>query len=596
MLAMARAPRDRRLNHGVRPVSRGERLRWSAHVDALAARNGGSTGWHSMEKEPLTAVPALAIQRSGWEYAPGTSVRVGPEFAWDSTVNLDRSLASQLQSWRFVDAVLLHHEETGSLEDLRWIADVVESWWSFARTNPSERSMAWTDWATTLRVPRLVTMMTRLARTSLRTWLPLLTGILIDHAERLATDEYFNPRNNHGFFAAAAQLTAATVLEPLRDVADWRRQGDARLRAMLDSQFAPDGGHREHSPSYHRLVLVALVDLLRSGLVAADDLPFRIEDAHAALAWMMQPNGRLVQFGDTGEDHAYVPDLGLADPADAFILSGGRQGSPGAAIARAFPESGWVFVRSPAPKAASDGDASYLAWLTGFHSRAHKHADDLTFVWCEGGTEIVVDGGKFGYGNLLEGDDPRRRQGHFYASEERRYVESTRAHNTVSLGAEGQIDRLRLPYGSGRPHLSESGSVFEMAARAEHETHVHERTLLFEPGRRLVVRDVLDLERMTDDITTWLNLNGSFRLERRDARAARFFDEASGFRVLLEVTDGPGEVTSLVHGQQDPLAGWRSIVDGDLVPAWNIGISCPARPRTVLAYRLSVGTPHSPLA
>lgn len=506
--------------------------RWSAFVEALGARaDRPATGWYSMGTVDPVATSGHELERAGWMYSDDVSVPLGPQFSWGSTVRLERSLASQLHSWRFVDPVLLHHQQTDDAEDLRWLADTLEAWRAYAGSEPPERSMAWTPWTVTLRIPRLVNIMSRLARTPLRTWLPLHRDPLIAHAELLATDNHFNQRNNHGFFAAAAQLTAARALEPLVEVGPWRRQAQERFALMMRTQFAEDGGHLEHSPAYHRLLLVALADLLDDELITEGDIPFRIQDAYSALAWMKQPNGTLVQFGDTGQDRGHVRDVVRASPPDAFVLTDGLEGTPGSEQWRVFLHSGYVFVRSPAPGTggAPLTGCSSLALMSGFHSRAHKHADDLTFVWSEGETEIVVDGGKFAYGELLDGADPLRR---------------------------------------------------------------HERFLRFLPGRRLVVRDVVSLPEgavgSIETVTAWLNVNGSFVLDRQDARSAQFVDEGTRRSVLLEVVCGEGRVVSIVRGQLDPLAGWRSVVDHELEAVWNIEIVAPARRRTELGIRLSV--------
>jgi len=569
--------------------------RWSAFVEALGARaDRPATGWYSMGTVDPVATSGHELERAGWMYSDDVSVPLGPQFSWGSTVRLERSLASQLHSWRFVDPVLLHHQQTDDAEDLRWLADTLEAWRAYAGSEPPERSMAWTPWTVTLRIPRLVNIMSRLARTPLRTWLPLHRDLLIAHAELLATDNHFNQRNNHGFFAAAAQLTAARALEPLVEVGPWRRQAQERFALMMRTQFAEDGGHLEHSPAYHRLLLVALADLLDDELITEGDIPFRIQDAYSALAWMKQPNGTLVQFGDTGQDRGHVRDVVRASPPDAFVLTDGLEGTPGSEQWRVFPHSGYVFVRSPAPGTggAPLTGCSSLALMSGFHSRAHKHADDLTFVWSEGETEIVVDGGKFAYGELLDGADPLRRQGFYYTSKERQYVESARAHNTVVVGRHGQIDRTRVPYGSGSPRLVDGESGIEVSAVATHALYVHERFLRFLPGRRLVVRDVVSLPEgavgSIETVTAWLNVNGSFVLDRQDARSAQFVDEGTRRSVLLEVVCGEGRVASIVRGQIDPLAGWRSVVDHELEAVWNVEIVAPARRRTELGIRLSV--------
>ncbi|MBU9944210.1 MAG: hypothetical protein KTQ12_06170, partial [Dermatophilaceae bacterium] len=132
----------------------------------------------------------------------------------------------------------------------------------------------------------------------------------------------------------------------------------------------------------------------------------------------------------------------------------------------------------------------------------------------------------------------------------------------------------------------------EVSAVATHALYVHERFPRFLPGRRLVVRDVVSLPEgavgSIETVTAWLNVNGSFVLDRQDARSAQFVDEGTRRSVLLEVVCGEGRVASIVRGQIDPLAGWRSVVDHELEAVWNVEIVAPARRRTELGIRLSV--------
>ena len=55
-------------------------------------------------------------------------------------------------------------------------------------------------------------------------------------------------------------------------------------------------------------------------------------------------------------------------------------------------------VRSPqARNVEGFKNSSYLAQTCAFHSRVHKHADDLSLIWWEHGHQILIDPGKYGY-------------------------------------------------------------------------------------------------------------------------------------------------------------------------------------------------------
>src|SRR5699024_7790375 len=201
---------------------------------------------------------------------------------------------------------------------------------------------------------------------------------------------------------------------------------------------------------YHRMLLGSFEQAVLDGLVHDEEIRERVRRAAEVLGWMVQPDGYLVQFGDTPSTYMTIENATSLDPYTLFTLSDGRRGkAPGQELA-VFRDGGYAFVRSPAPQGPGELAASgYLAFSAAFHSRAHKHADDLNLVWYDRGTEILVDSGRYGYGNLLPTDSPLRKKGFYYGSEERQYVEGTRAHNTIEMDGEDQERRNREPYGSG---------------------------------------------------------------------------------------------------------------------------------------------------
>jgi hypothetical protein len=78
--------------------------------------------------------------------------------------------------------------------------------------------------------------------------------------------------------------------------------------------------------------------------------------------------------------------VATSSPTATFLFSRGAAGLPDESRLRVLPEAGYAVVRAPQPHGTHDHDtAGYLLLAAGFHSRAHKHADDLTICWFDRG-------------------------------------------------------------------------------------------------------------------------------------------------------------------------------------------------------------------
>ena len=268
--------------------------------------------------------------------------------------------------------------------------------------------------------------------------------------------------------------------------------------------------------------------------------------AETVTPWFVQPDGSLLPFGDTSETKA----------AAALVEAGGRA-ERGVLELR---ESGFAVVRT---------DDSYLAVQAGFHSRAHKHCDDLSVVWWRDGVRVLVDGGRYGYGELLPPKSPLRSLGFYYASDERQYVEGSEAHSTVRLRSRDH-DRRRPPYGSGLVAARADGVAYVVEAAARHTTWTHGRTIRLEPCLGLTLTDVVTWSSgEPEDIQVGLLLDGALDLEVRTDGALTVNHADWGSPLIISHT-GPLELLKPVRGQRDPLAGWRSPRDRELVPAWSV--------------------------
>lgn len=529
-------------------------------------------GWFSLSEMEQGA---QEIVSTGWAYEEFEPVRVTEHPDWAAVGEANRTWGFNLHTWKFMEPLLREHSRTGERHWLETSLDIALDWiGTYLVPDAPEDPMAWYDMSLALRAPMLLNLLLRTSRhADLHPQATVLIDATLRHIDELHEDRAFNPNNNHGFYTAAAQLHLAKHGAPLPGVRALHDDGAARLRTMADRQFAPDGAHLEHSPDYHRMLLGSFERAVQDSLVVDEEICERIRRAAEVLGWMVQPDGYLVQFGDTPERYMTTDDATSLDPHTEFILSDGRRGEASGQELAVFREGGYAFVRSPAPQGPGELAASgYLAFSAAFHSRAHKHADDLNLVWYDRGTEILVDSGRYGYGDLLPADSPLRKKGFYYGSKERQYVESTRAHNTVEMDGKDQDRRNRTAYGSGIADADQADGVFDLSARAHHADYIHRRRVVYAPGTQLLVKDaIFSQSPETRNAIIWFNIDGSFELVNREDTLV-FEKPTDGDVLRLEVT-GPGDLIEPVRGVQEPLRGWRSRRDRSLEPAWSVGFS-----------------------
>lgn len=533
-------------------------------------------GWFQLGGTPDAAEEIMV---RGWIRHGHPPVKLHEIADWSSFAQIDRSWAFHLHAWEFVDSFLGAREEV-TAEQANYLAAVVLDWVSArdareASEEPDD-SMAYYDMALALRAPRLLLVLEVLAaHDQTCAVVPVVVELILHDRDKLREDEAFTAQTNHGFYAAAAQLHLEKYLSQLPERADVLRQARERMALLVKSQFAEDGGHLEHSPDYHRMLLGSFHAAVRDELIDDRALVDQIERAANVLGWMTQPDGAIVAMGDSPPRRLH-PAHSMGDEHTLWLASDGAKGSPQDAELLTLPESGYAFIRSPQPQEPGTRAASsYLAVQAGFHSRAHKHADDLSFVWYDRGQEICVDGGRFGYGHLLPPGDPMREQGFYYADPRRQHVESTRAHNALEMDGTIQ-DRRRRPFGSGLVSAEKEGEAFVIVARAPYADYTHRRKLNLVPGRRLIVLDSVHSRREDErEAVAWFLLNGSLELLESAGNGVRFRLPSGD---VLQVSSD-GRVLAPVRGQESPLRGWRSCQEGELEPAWSFGVAFDVRTR-----------------
>jgi Heparinase II/III-like protein/Heparinase II/III N-terminus len=495
-----------------------------------------------------------------------------PPVAWDELLAEDRSLHYHLHALDPIGFPLAAYSQKA---DPRWIDHALGLALDWLNAHPSRETksaFAWYDMAVGLRAYRLAYLLDVVARDESRpddAVRRLLDGLDL-HLEALADDSEFAAHSNHGLYQAAGQLAAVRRFPELDKAGRRRAQAEERLTRMIDAQFTEEGVHSEHSPGYHRIVLATLIRLTASGLVDDSEAVERVERTEEALAWFVRPDGSLAPIGDT--DAKRLP----REPFDSahsgalrLMATRGEKGAAPEEHVKAFPESGYVVFRERWPSGPRDfNEGAHLVQACGFHSRTHKHADDLSFTWFEHGREILIDPGRFGYRRDGELSPELARLGFMYSDPRRVYVESTRAHNAVEIDRRSH-NRRAIPYGSALDAWGECDGAYWARSSATFAEHVeHVRLLLFAPRRFLLVIDNLeDRAGGTHDFCQRFHVAPEFGAVEQDGVVTLSSDDER-LPPLHVRTLSEARSRGVVRGQHDPeLLGWTSPEPGSLVPA-----------------------------
>ena len=266
-----------------------------------------------------------------------------------------------------------------------------------------------------------------------------LLNSLHEHAHFLACDPARGfTRDNHGIFEAEGAAFIAVLFPEFIDAEAWRVRSFQVLLDQIHAQVRPDGLQIENVVSYHLSSMRIFTDTPRlaimNGLQAFPPWYWaavkKMIDAIHVVAF---PDGGGPQFGD----HAVRSSLAAAMKKwDQFWTSTGKlaaagvgaeshiTGAPNATAAplsfgQRLPYSGWYKI---AGRTGPEAPAFLLRCGPSYN--AHSHKDAGSFELSAGGRLLLQDSGCYTYTGIKE---------QFPADPDRKYFQSTAAHNTLTL-------------------------------------------------------------------------------------------------------------------------------------------------------------------
>ncbi len=548
---------------------------------------------------------AKKILSEGWIRKGLPVIKLNKEIPWDKSFEVNRSWSFHIHCWEMLHDLLMAYSETKDNIYFDVCLSVAINWVKKYHSLSSNSPFAWYDMAVGMRAQRLAYILDVAARkiTVSDTTVKSLVDSIFLHQKYLANDDNIVFHNNHGFFQATGQLAMAKRLMELPGMQKGCEQAKKRFTRMLATQFTDEGVHKEHSPDYHRMVYHTIKGIIDSGIIEHQpDVVTVSQTIEENLAWFILPNGYLANFGDS--DYRNMSrGITFADkwntPVMKFMASGGKTGSPPTTNYIAHEKSGYFIVRDPWPTGAGDYEnSSYLAQTLAFHSRTHKHADDLSFIWYDRNTEILVDSGRYGYLGKTEKRSELFKQGYWYSDPNRIYVEDTRAHNTVEIDGQSFQRAGAKPYGSAlqRYGKTKQGLYYSESHVYHFKTIRHYRVLVFKPGQWLLVYDWLfDNKKENHDFRQWFHFAPTLSPVRENDQLVMEIPSSLQPLHMVSLLSGP-HLSELFFGETVPqLQGWWSPKERTMIPNPAVAFETKSTQNTTFGTLFSFNQKLNPL-
>jgi len=248
---------------------------------------------------------------------------------------------------------------------------------------------------------------------------------MIEHARHLTR---WRTGGNWLALECSGMAAVGTAFPELRESREWRETAVATLGAQLAQQVYPDGAQFELSTGYQHVAMASFLEVLRlarrSGVEPPAGYRERLASMYVCDLYMAEPDGRLPDLND-GSRRSVKESLAVGarevapdHPTLRWAATDGREGAAPADTSRLFPYAGWMAMRS----GWGGPEERYGLLEAGPYGYGHQHEDKLNLIVYGYGREHVSDAGYYDYD----------------ASEWRRYVLSTRGHNTLRIDGHDQ--------------------------------------------------------------------------------------------------------------------------------------------------------------
>lgn len=379
-----------------------------------------------------------------------------------------------------------------------------------------------------------------------------------EHGWRLRTHP---TRGNWLVIEESGMLCLNLVFPFFVETDDWRQFALDNLEREFTRQVYPDGFQYELSTGYHGVVITCYNDVFN--LYRTLDIPppdfirNGLRNMYTVLMTVMRPDGRTPDLNDGGKLNVATwmerALMFFPERTDFAYLAANRQsGKPPAFTTTCLPYAGAAVFRT-----GWDAQAVWAYFDGGPFGTGHQHEDKLNFLLSAYGRNMLVEGGNFLYDS----------------SEMRKYVLSTRSHNTIRFDALDQNRRRGYKWDEAdlakKADLTfRAGKDCDWAAAKYDEGYgrkksafTHERKVVFVKAMPKTTPFFLVIDRMTapdakphDWEAIWHLDGGDLALNDHGWTAA-----FGGPSLVAFVSDAAAKVADLKGQKQPYWQGWLPI-------------------------------------
>lgn len=405
-----------------------------------------NAAWH---KGRLTAKGRAALRKSAEEIMDYRVSACGVphhfknhriDWTFNPTYNGYREWPWQLGRQKFFSTLARYYVVTGDERAAATWRDMLDSWIDQAPPppdgTPPGATISWRTLDAGLRVSGWCDQIHAFAKS------PSLSDEFIvrffrsvrDHGHRLE-----KPRvaGNWRIMELAGLLKVSMLFPFLSEARSWREGALAEFKTQLAEQVYPDGFQFELSPGYHGVIphdYGSIVRLFR--LCGAEPPGFilgGIEKSYDIYPRLSRPDRKVPAVNDSNVvdlRREMEGALNLYPEREDFrwFATDGAEGRAPEYLSYAFPYAGAAVFRS---SWATNAVWGYMDCSP--FGRGHQHEDKLNVLISAYGKNMVVEPGNYAYDT----------------SDMRKYVVSTRAHNTILVDGREQFTRRKYKWHDG---------------------------------------------------------------------------------------------------------------------------------------------------
>lgn len=384
---------------------------------------------------------------------------------------------------------------------------------------------------------------------------------MVEHARHL--DRWPTKSGNWLTAESKGIFVIGTLLPEFREAKTWRQHAVERLAGQLKTDVYPDGLEIELALGYSSWVLdeFAFAFELARANGRGDELPQdymnQLERMYDYLAYAVMPTGQVPGLNDAGNmSPARLLEKGLEyfpkRQDFQFVATRGKQGTTPQKTSVAFPYTGHYVMRS-----GWDAAARYLLFDAGPFGSGHQHEDKLHVIVAAYNRVLLVDAGSYMYDR----------------SRWRRYVLSTRGHNTVRVdGCDQNSRRQRSTWVLPQPfkpldNTWASTEQFDYAVGRYDSGYgdkgaisvVHTRAVVFVKPDYWVLVDTLDpQDRGEHRYESLFHISAeAAQVDEQTHAVTATNPQAAG--LVLRTLPAPGLRLEVVKGlEEEPVQGWAN--------------------------------------